>query len=112
MGSDELPCDPELLHDGLVVADIVYHPRSTALLAAAREAGADILLIGGVHKMSTLVQWAKIQAIDTGTQRVMRAHPSWITIPVSAKCWPCRAWTKFSDSSTGSCASSAAACFL
>jgi hypothetical protein len=41
------------------------------VLAAARDAGADILLIGGVQKMSTLVQWAKIQAIDTKTERVM-----------------------------------------
>jgi hypothetical protein len=41
------------------------------VLAAAREAGADIMLIGGVHKMSTLVQWAKVQAIETRTQRVM-----------------------------------------
>jgi hypothetical protein len=43
----------------------------TGLLAAAREAGADILLIGGVHKMSTLVQWAKIEAIDPKTERVL-----------------------------------------
>ena len=42
-----------------------------SLLAAAREAGADILLIGGVHKMSTLVQWAKIEAIDPKTERVL-----------------------------------------
>ncbi|PNG25804.1 DUF2380 domain-containing protein [Methylocella silvestris] len=42
-----------------------------ALVAAAREAGADILLIGGVHKMSTLVQWAKIEAIDARTGRVL-----------------------------------------
>ena len=41
------------------------------LLAAAREAGADMLLFGGVQKMSTLVQWAKIEAIDTRTERVM-----------------------------------------
>lgn len=40
MGSNELPCDPTLLHDGQVVADIVYHPRNTALLAAARNRGA------------------------------------------------------------------------
>jgi hypothetical protein len=43
----------------------------SGLLAAAREAGADILLIGGVHKMSTLVQWAKIEAIDPKTERVL-----------------------------------------
>lgn len=40
MGGDELPCDPTLLRDGQVVADIVYHPRDTALLRAARSAGA------------------------------------------------------------------------
>jgi hypothetical protein len=43
----------------------------SGLMAAAREAGADILLIGGVHKMSTLVQWAKIEAIDPKTERVL-----------------------------------------
>ena len=40
MGTAELPCDPALLHAGQVVADIVYHPRETALLAAARAVGA------------------------------------------------------------------------
>ncbi len=40
MGSDDLPCDPTALHSGQVVADIVYHPRETALLRAARTAGA------------------------------------------------------------------------
>lgn len=40
MGGHELPCDPASLHAGQVVADIVYHPRDTALLQAARGAGA------------------------------------------------------------------------
>ena len=40
MGSGDLPVDPALLHDRLTVADIVYHPRRTALLAAAEAAGA------------------------------------------------------------------------
>jgi shikimate dehydrogenase len=40
MGSDDLPCDPAMLHAGQVVADIVYHPRHTALLRAAHAAGA------------------------------------------------------------------------
>jgi len=34
------------------------------LVARAREAGARLLLIGGVHKQSTLIQWAKVQAVD------------------------------------------------
>lgn len=41
MASDtDLPCDPALLRSGQVVADIVYHPRETALLRAARAVGA------------------------------------------------------------------------
>lgn len=40
MGSEELPLDARLLHDRLTVAEIVYHPRRTALLAAAEAAGA------------------------------------------------------------------------
>ena len=40
MGGDELPLDAGLLHSEQVVADIVYHPRCTALLTAAAAAGA------------------------------------------------------------------------
>ena len=40
MGSDEVPFDVDLLNAKHVVADIVYHPRSTALLAAAEARGA------------------------------------------------------------------------
>jgi len=34
------------------------------LIAAARKAGAQQLVFGGIHKMSTLVQFAKIQVLD------------------------------------------------
>lgn len=34
------------------------------LLAAARQAGARLLVYGGIHKMSTLIQWAVVQAVD------------------------------------------------
>ena len=40
MGTDELPCDPALLGPQQIVADLVYHPLETALLRAARDAGA------------------------------------------------------------------------
>lgn len=40
IGAGELPCDAALLRADQVVADIVYHPRDTALLRAARAVGA------------------------------------------------------------------------
>jgi hypothetical protein len=39
------------------------------LLARARAAGAKLMLIGGVHKQSTLIQWAKVQAVDVEADR-------------------------------------------
>jgi hypothetical protein len=46
-------------------------PPPTDLVRAARDAGAKILVIGGIHKMSTLVQWAKVAAIDIAADRVV-----------------------------------------
>jgi len=43
------------------------------VLAAAREAGASLVLIGNIHKMSTLVQWANVQAIDVKTGQAVLA---------------------------------------
>jgi shikimate dehydrogenase len=40
MGNAEMPLDAALLHAGLTVADIVYHPLETALLHAAGAVGA------------------------------------------------------------------------
>jgi shikimate dehydrogenase len=39
MGDGQVPFDPGLLGAGTVLADIVYHPSPTPLLAAARQAG-------------------------------------------------------------------------
>lgn len=39
-GDDDLPCDPTLIHDGQVVADLVYHPLETAWLRRSAERGA------------------------------------------------------------------------
>lgn len=41
------------------------------LLRAAREAGAGVLVVGGVHKMSTLVQNAQVMAFDAATGQVV-----------------------------------------
>jgi shikimate dehydrogenase len=56
MGTTELPCEVELLHAGQVVADIVYHPRRTAFLAAAERAGAQT-----VEGLGMLVHQALLQ---------------------------------------------------
>jgi shikimate dehydrogenase len=56
MGSEELPCDPALLRAGQVVADVVYHPRHTALLRAAAAAGATT-----VDGLGMLVHQAALQ---------------------------------------------------
>lgn len=68
----ELPCDPDLLHRGQVVVDIVYHPIRTALLAAASRAGA-----ATVDGLGMLVHQAVIQqqlwhgrAPDAGVMRM------------------------------------------
>jgi hypothetical protein len=41
------------------------------LAAAAGKAGAAYVLFGGIHKMSTLVQWAKVEIIDVAGQKVV-----------------------------------------
>jgi hypothetical protein len=40
-------------------------------LAEAERAGAAYVMFGGIHKKSTLVQWAKIQILDVKTQRIV-----------------------------------------
>jgi hypothetical protein len=52
------PCSPERM----VPDDLVK---------AAASAGAKILVVGGIHKQSTLVEWAKVQAIDIAGDRVL-----------------------------------------
>jgi hypothetical protein len=42
-----------------------------ALIAAARDAGARLLLFGGIHKMSTLIQQGKAQVLDLERDKVV-----------------------------------------
>ncbi len=42
-----------------------------ALIAAARDAGAQLVLFGGVHKMSTLIQQGKAQVVDLERDRIV-----------------------------------------
>jgi Protein of unknown function (DUF2380) len=41
------------------------------LLRAATDAGAQLLIIGGIHKESTLIEWAKVEVIDVGADRIV-----------------------------------------
>jgi shikimate dehydrogenase len=67
----DLPCDPDLLAAGQVVADLVYHPLETAWLAAARAVGAH-----PIDGLGMLVHQAALQQLawtgvlpDTGVMR-------------------------------------------
>jgi TolB-like protein len=57
MSCGSAPCEP------------VMNP--VELQKAARAAGARFVVLGGVHKMSTLVQWAKIQVADEEQGRIV-----------------------------------------
>jgi hypothetical protein len=41
------------------------------LIEDARRAGAQLLLYGGVHKMSTLIQYAKVQMVDVKADKLV-----------------------------------------
>lgn len=41
------------------------------LLEEARRQGARVLVFGGIHKQSTLIQWLKVEAVDLQTQKVV-----------------------------------------
>jgi len=49
----------------------IMQTPSAEILDKARQAGARLLLFGGIHKMSTLIQWAKIQAVDLKTEKLV-----------------------------------------
>ncbi len=55
-GRDALPCAPELLREGQIAVDLVYHPLDTAWLRAARERGAR-----SVDGLGMLVHQAALQ---------------------------------------------------
>jgi shikimate dehydrogenase len=76
LGSGTMPFDPSLLHPGQVVADLVYHPMVTPLLAAARARGAET--VGGlgmlVHQAALAIErWtgstAPVEAMWAVAQR-------------------------------------------
>jgi shikimate dehydrogenase len=69
----DLPCEPELLHDGQVVADLVYHPLETAWMRRVADRGARVVDGLGmlVHQAGLQQQiWLGADAvIDTAAMR-------------------------------------------
>ncbi len=76
VGSDgtSMPIDPTVLHRGQLVADLVYHPLVTPLLAAARERGADT--VGG---LGMLVHQAAL-AVERWTGRDAPVEAMWTAV--------------------------------
>jgi shikimate dehydrogenase len=77
MGDGELPLPPSVLRPGQVVADLVYHPLETPLLAAASAAGAATVDGLGmlVHQAALQVErWSGCAApVDAMSQALRRA---------------------------------------
>jgi hypothetical protein len=44
---------------------------STELMKDARSSGATLLLYGGIHKESTLIQWMKVEAMEVGNGQLV-----------------------------------------
>ena len=63
MGTNDMPCDAAMLRREQVIADIVYHPRDTALLSAARKVGAKTVEGPGMLVHQAVLQ----QRLWTGT---------------------------------------------
>jgi hypothetical protein len=57
-----LTCDPDPCSTDAAELD--------DLVASARKEGVDYVLLGGFHKVSTLVQWARVQVIDVSGKRL------------------------------------------
>jgi hypothetical protein len=61
----------------VVQLDCPEHPCTAGTMppddfvAAARRAGARLVVYGGIHKMSTLVQWGKVQLLDLQRNEVV-----------------------------------------
>ena len=47
------------------------HMSPDDLVRAARQAGAQLLVYGGIHKESTLIQWGKIEVFDLKKQELV-----------------------------------------
>jgi shikimate dehydrogenase len=80
-GGDPLPIDPESLHSGQAVVDLVYHPADTPLLTAARARGA--LAVNGLGML--VHQAARSFTLWTGQTAPVEAMRAAVTAVLAAR---------------------------
>lgn len=80
-GGDPLPVDPEGLHAGQAVVDLVYHPADTPLLTAARAKGA--LAVNGLGML--LHQAARSFTLWTGQPAPLDAMRAAVTAALAER---------------------------
>lgn len=80
-GGDPLPVDPEALHAGQAVVDLVYHPADTPLLTAARSQGA--LAVNGLGML--LHQAARSFTLWTGRAAPIDAMRAAVTATLAQR---------------------------
>jgi shikimate dehydrogenase len=80
-GGDPLPVDPDALHAGQAVIDLVYHPADTPLLTAARARGARA--VNGLGML--LHQAARSFNLWTGESAPLEAMRTAVTAALAAR---------------------------
>jgi shikimate dehydrogenase len=80
-GGDPLPVDPEALHAGQAVVDLVYHPADTPLLTAARARGA--VAVNGLGML--LHQAARSFSLWTGRPAPIDAMGAAVTAALTTR---------------------------
>jgi shikimate dehydrogenase len=66
------PLDPDLLHDGLWVAEVVYRPLETELLAHARRLGCRTLDGGGMAVFQAALSFELFTGLRPDRERMLR----------------------------------------
>ncbi|GAB3676458.1 DUF2380 domain-containing protein [Salinisphaera aquimarina] len=61
--TQSLPCDNDTCTAG--------NMESAALIERARQSDARLLVFGGIHKMSTLVQWGHVYMVDLSNEKIL-----------------------------------------
>jgi shikimate dehydrogenase len=78
------PLPPELLHDGLCVAEVVYRPLEIELLRQAHERGCRTLDGGGVAVLQAAESFALFTGVEPDRERMLR-HFAALTEPDLAR---------------------------